>query len=116
MRAALNAPRRKPKAIANAIPDAQLPPPRDMTASAVRYWTTDAPTANEMSMPPATSTTRSPAAKMRLMALMLRRSNRLTRVRKVSVARPSTAQMTTMTRRSHPSVEAGIGSARRGRG
>ena len=63
--AALNAPRRKPKAIANAIPDAQLPPPRDMTASAVRYWTTDAPTANEMSIPPATSTTRSPAAKMR---------------------------------------------------
>src|ERR1700737_132732 len=103
MTVALMAPSRKPNPAAAMKPSAQLPPPSRMTVSAVRYWTTEAPTANEMSIPPAMSTTSSPTAKMMLTELWLSRSNRLGRVRKVDVEalRPTTiAAMTTISRAS----------------
>src|ERR1700687_4779834 len=105
MTVALMAPSRKPNPAAAMKPSAQLPPPSRMTVSAVRYWTTEAPTANEMSIPPAMSTTSSPTAKMMLTELWLSRSNRLGRVRKVDVEalRPTTIRA--MTRISRASIE-----------
>ena len=53
------------------------------------YCATDAVAVKEMSMPPATSTTRSPAARMPMKALEVSRSNRFCSVRKLSVASDS---------------------------
>src|SRR5882762_10258369 len=105
MMVALMAPSRKPNPAAAMKPSAQLPPPSRMTVNAVRYWTTEAPTAKEMSIPPAMSTTSSPTAKMMLTELWLSRSNRFGRVRKVDVdaLRPTT--ITAMTRISRTSIE-----------
>src|SRR5471030_254676 len=105
MMVALMAPSRQPNPAATRKPNAQSPPPSRMTVSAVRYWTTDAPTANEMSIPPAISTTSSPAAKMMLTALWLSRSNRLGRVRNVEVVAPSPTTMAAITRISRASID-----------
>ena len=105
MNVALIAPSRKPNAADARKPSAQLPPPRRMTVNAVRYWTTDAPTAKEMSIPPAISTTSSPTAKMMLTELWFRRSNRLGSVRKVEVVRLRPITMAAMTRISRASIE-----------
>src|ERR1700761_5958498 len=105
MNVALMAPSRNPNAADARTPSAQLPPPRCMTVKAVRYCTTEAPTANEMSMPPAISTTSSPTAKMMLTELWFRRSNRLGKVRKVEVVTPRPITMTAMTRISSASIE-----------
>src|ERR1700712_1739442 len=105
MMVALIAPSRQPNPAATRKPDAQSPPPSRMTVSAVRYWTTDAPTANEMSIPPAMSTTSKPAAKMILTALWLSRSKRLGRVRNGEVVAPSPITMAAITRISRASIE-----------
>ena len=53
------------------------------------YCATEAVAVNEMSMPPAISTTSSPAARMPTKAFDVSRSNRFCRVRKLSVASDS---------------------------
>src|SRR3954454_4254151 len=55
-------------------------------------------------MPPAISTTSSPAAKITLTALMLSRSNRLTRVKKVSVVSARNRHISAITTISQRSV------------
>src|SRR5471030_570831 len=105
MMVALMAPSRQPNPAATRKPNAQSPPPSRMTVSAVRYWTTDAPTANEMSIPPAMSTTSNPVAKIMLTALWLSRSKRLGSVRNVEVVAPSPTTMAAMTRISRASIE-----------
>ena len=67
----------------------QLPPPTPASASAATYCTTEAATANEMSMPPAISTTSSPTAKIRLTELVLSRLKRLASVKNLSLASDS---------------------------
>src|SRR5258708_21650032 len=94
-----------PKQADTMKPSAQLPPPRRITVNAVRYWTNDAPTANEISMPPAISTTSSPTAKMMLTELWLSRSNRFGRVRNVEVERLRPITMMAITRISRASIE-----------
>src|ERR1700686_5402546 len=105
MMVALTAPSRKPNPAATMKPNAQSPPPSRMTVSAVRYWTTDAPTANEMSIPPAMSTTSNPTAKMMLTALWLSRSNKLGSERKVEVETPRPTTIAAMTTISRASIE-----------
>src|SRR5215208_789201 len=60
-----------------------------------------------MSMPPVTSTTSRPTAKITLIALTLTRSTRLPAVMKESVARPRRATRTMMTTTSQASVVRG---------
>ena len=74
------------------------------SASATTYWTTDAATANEMSMPPAISTTSSPTAKIRLIELVLSRLKRLAMVKNLSLVIDRPAQITSRTTTSHVSV------------
>jgi hypothetical protein len=74
------------------------------SASAATYWTTEAATANEMSIPPAISTTSSPTAKIRFTELVLRRLKRLATVRNCAVVRDNPAHMTKRTIISQVSV------------
>src|SRR5690554_3293038 len=87
----------------------QSPPPICATMSAVAYWTTEAATAKDMSIPPAISTTSKPTAKMILTALVLSRSNALTTVKKRSVVSARTRQIRTMT----PSNAISVGCVRK---
>src|SRR4051812_29885162 len=61
------------------------------------YCATDAVAVNEMSMPPATSTTSSPEARMPTKAFDVSRSNRFCRVRKLSVASDSMSESARIT-------------------
>src|SRR5438128_7272414 len=56
------------------------------------YCATEAVAVNEMSIPPATSTTSSPEARMPTKAFDVSKSNRFCRVRKLSVASESTSE------------------------
>src|SRR3954470_6103290 len=105
MKNAFRQPSSVPKAPASSRPTAQSPPPSGAMVIAVRYCTTEAATAKEMSMPPAISTTSRPTPKMMLTELALMRSNRFGRVRKVEVvsARPAPIKrMTAINQRSVP--------------
>src|SRR3954447_1432731 len=104
MKKAFRQPSSVPKAPASSSPTTQLPPPSDMTVIAVRYCTTEAATATEMSMPPAMSTTSRPTPKMTLTELAFSRSNRLGKVRKVVVSRLSPTAIRRMTTMSQSSV------------
>ena len=70
---------------------------RRMPSVSATYWATEAVAVNEMSMPPATSTTSSPEARMPTKALEVSRSNRFCRVRKLSVASDSASESARMT-------------------
>ena len=85
IRSALISPRPMPTSPATTNPTAQLPPPIPIKAWAAMYWTTEAATAKEISIPPAIRTTRSPTAQIRFTALLLRSDVRLPSVRNVSV-------------------------------
>src|SRR5205085_6432252 len=61
------------------------------------YCATEAVAVNEMSMPPAMSTTSSPEARMPTKAFDVSRSNRFCKVRKLSVASDSTSVSARMT-------------------
>ena len=61
------------------------------------YWTTDAATAKEISMPPAISTTSRPTAQIRLTELLLSSEVRLPSVRKLSEASDRNTQSATRT-------------------
>ena len=88
IRDALMQPSAIPKAPANKRPKSQLPPPTACSASAVRYCATDAPTAKEMSMPPAIRTTSSPTAQITLTALLFSSDAKFPAVKKIGEARP----------------------------
>src|SRR3954468_5207835 len=104
MKKAFRQPSSVPKAPASSRPTAQSPPPSGAMVIAVRYCTTEAATAKEMSMPPAMSTTSRPTPKMTLTELAFSRSNRLGRVRKVVVSRLSPTAIRRMTTISQSSV------------
>ena len=93
-----------PATAAKARPISQSPPPIPASASATTYCTTEAATANEMSMPPAISTTSSPTAKIRLVELVLSRLKRLAMVKNLSLASESPALITSSTMTSQVSV------------
>ena len=96
MKTALMRPHRTPTAAASAN-KANQPRPWRMPMVSATYCATEAVAVNEMSMPPATSTTSSPEARMPTKALDVRRSNRFCRVRKLSVASDRASESARMT-------------------
>src|SRR4051794_18832158 len=98
------APNATPATAAKLSPMIQLPPPIFMRPRATTYCTTDAATANEMSMPPAISTTTRPTAKIRLVELVLRRLKRLAIVKNLSLVSVKPRQITSRTISSQVSV------------
>src|SRR5829696_948397 len=68
-----------------------------MASVRATYCATVAVAVKEMSIPPATRTTRRPAARMPTKAFEVRRSNRFWRVKKLSVTIVNPMQKTTMT-------------------
>src|SRR6185436_2547221 len=96
MKTALIRPHTTPTAAAIAN-KANQPRPWRMPRVSATYCATEAVAVKEMSMPPATSTTSSPEARMPTKALDVRRSNRFCRVRKLSVASDRTSASAPMT-------------------
>ena len=87
IKAALMQPMAIPNTPANRKPTTQSPPPMARSDSAVRYWTTDAATANEMSMPPVIRTTNRPTAQMTLTALLFINDAKFPAVKKFGEAK-----------------------------
>jgi hypothetical protein len=104
IRAALMQPMAIPKTPANRSPTIQPPPPTACSANAVRYWATDAPTAKEISMPPAIRTTSSPTAQMTLTALLFINDAKFPALKKVGETTPRyiVKAARTMNRRASP--------------
>src|SRR5438045_3839958 len=96
MKIALTRPHSSPTAPANANSAAQ-PRPWRMPRVRATYCATEAVAVNEMSMPPAISTTRRPDARMPTNAFDVSRSNMFCHVRKLSVATDSTSDSARIT-------------------
>ncbi len=90
----------RPQAIPTAPAIAKManqPSPWLMARVSATYCATEAVAVNEMSIPPATSTTSRPAARMPMKAFEVSRSNRFCSVRKLSVASDRSADSATTT-------------------
>src|SRR5579863_6413751 len=87
MSAALMKPSATPMTPAKRRPTSQSPPPSAMSARKLRYWTTEAATAKEMSIPPEINTMSRPTAQITLMALLFINEVRLEAERKLGEAK-----------------------------
>src|SRR5579875_1143200 len=101
---ALISPQTSPVAIATANRPIQ-PICQASAADTATYCATDAVAVNEMSIPPATSTTSSPPARMPVKAYVVSRSNRFCSVKKCGDAADIAAISTTLMTTSRPSCE-----------
>src|SRR4051794_3345329 len=102
MNTALISPHISPTAAAMANSGIQ-PSPCLMPSVSATYCATDAVAVNEMSMPPDTSTTSNPEARMPTKALEVSRSYAFCTVRKLLVANESTSERTRITESSQNS-------------
>ncbi len=103
IRAAFTAPSAAPTPMAATKPSNQLPPTAPNIVAST-YCTTEAATANEMSIPPAISTTSRPTAQITFTAELFKSDVTLTSVAKFGVATDRAPHSSTSTRSSRISV------------
>lgn len=101
------APRLKPASEAIKRPSDQLPPPICMTATAMIYWTTEAATAREISMPPRDQHDQKTDGEYDVDRAAVQKIESVGEPPERVRPRPRSRQIAAMTRSSHDSVDCG---------